>query len=206
MKSLRYETEIKKCTSRLDSHIHKLIFHQIARLTAKPSLLKESLESFEEATQYPENELVAKGPCNEADILRQHPAIESSYFPEMIMQKPTLETLNSFGKDFELSCRCTRPRVQQSWMKVVLGATFESESINMHRRGCSLYREQEEITKLLFTISFISRLVNTAAHLSVSLQRGAGGMSISPNLTLRGMKKSSLPVFALVTTLITPPM
>jgi len=44
-------------------------------------------------------------------------------------------------------------------------------------------------------------LVNKAVRLSLSLQYGAGGISISPSLTLRGMKQRNLPVFVLLKTL-----
>lgn len=51
---------------------------------------------------------------------------------------------------------------------------------------------------MTFNTSFISRLANTAASLSLSLQFGAGGMSVSPSLTLRGMKRPESEVFKLM--------
>ncbi|KAL8941467.1 MAG: hypothetical protein Q9211_001823 [Gyalolechia sp. 1 TL-2023] len=68
----------------------------------------------------------------------------------------------------------------------------------MHRRGCPLFREEDEITKMSFDISFVNRLVNTAARISLSLQYGAGGMSISPGLTLRGLRRANSQLFVLI--------
>ena len=81
---------------------------------------------------------------------------------------------------FERSCTCKHPRIQKTWTKAVLGATFGLQSIHTHRRGCPLFRDEDEITKISFDISLISRLVNKAARLSLSLQYGACGMSVSP--------------------------
>lgn len=121
-------------------------------------------------------------------------------FPVM-QQKPTWKAQTpsvTEDIDFERPCTCKRPRVEQSWTKAVGGGTFRSALIQRHRRRCVLFREKDEITELTFDMSLVSRLVNTAARLSLSLQYGAGGMSVSPSLTFRGMTQPNSPVFALI--------
>ena len=65
-------------------------------------------------------------------------------------------------------------------------------------------REEDEKTKMFFDISLMSQLVNKAVRLSVSLQYGAGGMSVSPSLILHGMRRCNSPIFALMKTLDLP--
>ncbi|KAL8699368.1 MAG: hypothetical protein Q9201_006043 [Fulgogasparrea decipioides] len=175
--------------------------NQLGRLMAKPSLLKESLDNFE-AIQLLHNEDIAKNTRQRDDLTLSNRSSDQEHWQARLVQRPTLEAHNSL--DLQPSgrlCTCKRPRIQQSWTKNFLGATFGSQSIYTHRRGCPFYREKEGITKLSFDISLMSQLVNTAARLSLSLQYGAGGMSLSPNLTLRGVKRLNSRIFALLETL-----
>lgn len=178
--------------------------NQIGRLTAKPSLLRETLDNLE-AIQCPDSAPIAGELSDGNDLVPQNRSLEEGRFPAILQRKPISKTWNLLDAHvFERSCTCKRPKIQKSWTKAVLGATFESQTIHAHRRGCPLFREEDEIIKMSLDISFVSRLVNKAAGLSFSLQYGAGGLSVSPSLTLRGMKHRNSPVFALLKTLDPP--
>lgn len=178
--------------------------NEIGRLIAKPSLLREILGNLE-AIQCPDSAPIAEELSDGNDLVPQNRSLEEGRFPAILQRRPIPKTWNLLDAHvFERSCTCKRPRIQKSWTKAVLGATFESQTIHAHRRGCPLFREEDEIIKMSLDISLISRLVNIAAGLSLSLQYGAGGMSVSPSLTLRGMKQRNSPVFALLKTLKPP--
>ena len=173
--------------------------NEIRRLTAKPSLLKESLEKLE-SVQYPDSEHAAEDSSGETSLVLQKRSLEQDNFPVTLQRRSTSDTHNlSQCQAFGILRTCKPPRIERSWTKTVLGATFGSQSIQTHRRGCP--REEDEDTKIFFDVSLISRLVNKAVHLSFSLQYGAGGMSVSPSFTLRGMRRRNSPVFALLKTL-----
>ena len=175
--------------------------NQIGRLTAKPSLLRETLDNFE-AIHCPDSALIAEDLSDGNDLVPQNRSLEESRFPAILQRRPISKTSNLLNAHvFERSCTCKHPRIQKSWTKAVLGATFGSQTIHAHRRGCPLFREEDEIIQMSLDISLMSRLVNKDARLSLSLQYGAGGMSVSPSLTLRGMKQRNSPVFALLKTL-----
>ena len=124
----------------------------------------------------------------------------------LVPQNRSLKTQNQLKTQLcEGFCTCKRPRIQKSWTKNTLGVNIGSQSTYRHRTaGCPLFREEDSITKFLFDMSLISRLVKTSARFSLSLQYGAGGVSVSPNLTLRGLKCCNAPIFALLRTLNEP--
>ncbi|KAL8719074.1 MAG: hypothetical protein Q9225_003869 [Loekoesia sp. 1 TL-2023] len=232
LRSLRYEAEVKKSTANLDSHLQKLMFYQVnisaarisqlhlnhskeppgifslidqpGQLIARPSLLKESIDNLA-AIEYPYNGSRTEDFVDENELVPQNVPLGQGPLPRILRPRPNLDARNPLEAEaFETWCTCRRPRIQHSWTKAVFGATFRSESVYTHRRGCPLFREDDELTKISFDISLVSRLLNTAVRLSFSLQCGAGGMSVSPNLTLRGMKQPDSPVFALIKTLNRP--
>lgn len=67
--------------------------NQIGRLTAKPSLLRESLENLE-AIQHPDSEPKVKEFSGENDLVLQKWSLEQDHFPIILQRRPTSETRN----------------------------------------------------------------------------------------------------------------
>ena len=96
------------------------------------------------------------------------------------------------------SCSCRRREVVQSAKSWNLGsASVSSEVLTQHRRGCPFHERCAKHTRLSLSLKYTSVMLRIIAGVTMSMKYGAGGISISPQLTLRGMRRESSPAFRL---------
>lgn len=67
-----------------------------------------------------------------------------------------------------------------------------------HHRGCPHSSLVESSWSLKFRLAYCSRLLARAVQASISLTKGAGGTSLSPNMTFRCLVADDSPAFALM--------
>lgn len=95
-------------------------------------------------------------------------------------------------------CNCRRREVVQSLKRWSLGsASVSSEILAQHRSGCPIHARCAEHHRLSFSLKYTSTMLRIIAKVTISMKYGAGGLSLSPNLTLRGMKREDSPAFRL---------
>ena len=95
-------------------------------------------------------------------------------------------------------CNCRRREFVQSTTSWILGsASVSSAILTQHRSGCPFYVRCATQHRLSFDLKYTSVMLNIIARVSMSMNYGAGGSSLSPNLTLRGMRRENSPAFRL---------
>lgn len=81
--------------------------------------------------------------------------------------------------------------------KTLLTVSLHSANTN-HHRGCPHSSLVESSWSLKFRLAYCSRLLARAVQTSISLTKGAGGTSLSPNMTFRCLVADDSPAFALM--------
>lgn len=95
-------------------------------------------------------------------------------------------------------CNCRRREVVESAQSWNLGSvSVSSEVLTRHRRGCPFHERCIKHNRLSFGLKYTSVMLRIIARVTMSMQYGAGGISLSPHLTLRGMRRQSSPAFRL---------
>ena len=95
-------------------------------------------------------------------------------------------------------CNCRRREVIQSAQSWNLGsASVSSEVLTWHRRACPFHERCVKHNRLSFSLKYTSVMLRIIARVTMSMQYGAGGISLSPHLTLRGMRRENSPAFKL---------
>ena len=95
-------------------------------------------------------------------------------------------------------CNCKRREFVQSSTSWSLGpASGSSEVLMHHRSGCPFRARRATQHRLSFNLKYTSLMLNIIAGVSMSMKYGPGGLSLSPNLTLRGMMREDSPAFRL---------
>ena len=95
-------------------------------------------------------------------------------------------------------CNCRRREFVQSSTSWSLGpASVSSAVLTQHRSGCPFYARSAKQHRLFFNIKYTSLMLNIIAGVSMSMKYGAGGLSLSPNLTLKGIRRENSPAFRL---------
>ena len=95
-------------------------------------------------------------------------------------------------------CNCRRREYFQSLTSWSLGsASVSSEIVTHHRSGCPCYTRSAKQHRLFFNLRYTSVMLNIIARVSMSMAYGAGGLSLSPNLTIKGMRRENSPAFRL---------
>ncbi|KAL8723584.1 MAG: hypothetical protein Q9225_000126 [Loekoesia sp. 1 TL-2023] len=91
-------------------------------------------------------------------------------------------------------CNCRRREVVQSLKSWSLGsASVSSEILTQHRSGCPFYVRYAEQYRHSFSLKYTNVMLRIIARVTMSMKYGAGGLSLSPNLTLRGIKREDSP-------------
>ena len=67
-----------------------------------------------------------------------------------------------------------------------------------HSRGCPLFRTSQQTNTLGIKYTHSALLLKVALELSLTIKRGAGGVSISPSLQVRGLVRNDSPAFKLI--------
>ena len=109
-------------------------------------------------------------------------------------ERPMLQQTTLVG--YECDCR-RREFVQSSTIWSVGSAALTSETLMQHRSGCPYHARSGKQHRLSFNLKYTSLILNIIAGVSMSMKYGAGGLSLSPNLTLRGMMREDSPAFRL---------
>ena len=95
-------------------------------------------------------------------------------------------------------CNCSRREVVQSAQNWKLGSvSVSSEVLTRHRRGCPFHERCIRNNRLSFSLKYTGVMLRIIAGVTMSMQYGAGGISLSPHLTLRGVRRESSPAFKL---------
>ena len=95
-------------------------------------------------------------------------------------------------------CNCRRRETVQSAQSWNLGSvSVSSEVLTRHRSGCPFHEICAKHNRLSFSLKYTSVMLRIIARVTMSMQYGAGGISLSPHLTLRGMRRESSPAFRL---------
>ena len=95
-------------------------------------------------------------------------------------------------------CNCKHREFVQSSTSWSLGSTsVSSEILTLHRSGCPFHARCAKQHRLAFNLQYTSVMLNIIARVSMSMKHGAGGISLSPNLSLRGMRREDSPAFRL---------
>lgn len=95
-------------------------------------------------------------------------------------------------------CNCRRREFVQSTTSWSFGsASVSAAIITQHRSGCPFHVRCAKQHRLSFDLKYTSVMLSIIAGVSMSMKYGAGGSSLSPNLTLRGMKRENSPAFRL---------
>jgi hypothetical protein len=97
----------------------------------------------------------------------------------------------------EKLCTCRRHTVQQSSKNIFPALELSSQTTASHRQDCPWSRNQPLIRKMGLDIFHISKLIGIVIQCSFAVQFGAGGLSISPYLALRGFSRNNSPAFTL---------
>ena len=96
------------------------------------------------------------------------------------------------------TCICRRREFVQSSTSWSLGpASISSEVLTHHRSSCPFRARRATQNRLSFNLKYASLMLNIIAGVSMSMKYGPGGLSLSPNLTLRGMMREDSPAFRL---------
>lgn len=96
------------------------------------------------------------------------------------------------------SCKCRRPEVVQCLRSWSLGsASVSSEILTKHRRGCPFHGRCAKHNRLSFSLKYTSVMLRIIANVTMSIQYGAGGIALTPQLTLKGMRREGSPAFKL---------
>ena len=182
IKAIRYEKEIQRSAANLKEYFNTLfVAYQIKSTPSNrsPSTVvsvcsndRESLVALDEPT--------TKG--------MQTALVLATTKGQQLLQQTTL---------VPRKCNC-RPRefVQNSTSWSLGSASVSSAILTQHRSGCLFYARNVKQHRLSFNLKYTSVMLKIIARVSMSMKYGAGGLSLSPNLTLRGMREDS-PAFEL---------
>ena len=97
-------------------------------------------------------------------------------------------------------CSCNIGTTCQSgtWSSGPLNLFHSSSTSRTHQRGCPLRIPPKKKTIIGMRCTFSGLLLSRLISLSMSISHGAGGLSISPNLTFRAIVSDDSPAFALL--------
>jgi hypothetical protein len=137
-------------------------------------------------------------PCNsresELEKLEKHPFQNSQTTNIAITEQSSLACI---VENIEKVCNCRQLVVQQASRRIFPGLEFFSQIAISHRQDCPYSRNQKVTKKLGLNIIHVSKLIGAAMKASFAIQFGAGGLSISPYLALRGFSRKESPAFTL---------
>lgn len=129
------------------------------------------------------------------DMIEEIDTIEDRFPAEKHKHKQS-NTAN-IVEPVERLCTCRRLTVQQSSKKIFPALELFSQTTASHRRDCPWSQNQLLIRKMGLNIFHISKLLGIVIQCSFAVQFGAGGLSISPYLALRGFSRNNSPAFTL---------
>lgn len=95
------------------------------------------------------------------------------------------------------SCRRRTVRFENSYTIGWLRFLSRSENVVVHSKSCPFWNPRIEEQSTELAAEYINLTFGTAIKLAMKATRGAGGLSVSPLLTLRGLERNDSPVFAL---------
>jgi hypothetical protein len=95
------------------------------------------------------------------------------------------------------SCRRRTVRFENSYTIGWLRLLSRSENVIAHSKSCPYWNPRIEEKSTELAAEYINLAFGTAVKLAIQATRGAGGLSVSPLLTLRGFVRKDSPVFAL---------
>jgi len=95
------------------------------------------------------------------------------------------------------SCRKRTVRYETNYTFGWLRFLASSENILVHSKSCPFWNPVTETQSKELGVAYIRPVFGKAVTLAVKATRGAGGLSISPLLTLRGFVRETSPVFDL---------
>ena len=181
IKAIRHEKEIRQSAATLKECVTTLFMaYQINAipLNQAPSTLvnsesneAESLVTLDEPTQEVQTALLTTG--------KEHHRLQQT---TLVMNK----------------CNCRHREFVQSSTSWRLGSTsLSSEILAQHRSGCPSYARYAKQHRISFNLKYAIMMLNVIAGVSMSMKYGAGGLSLNPNLTFRGMRRDNSPAFRL---------
>jgi hypothetical protein len=106
-------------------------------------------------------------------------------------------SLSCIMENVENLCNCRQVIVQRASRIIFTGLKFFSQTALLHRQDCLYFRNQKVTKKMGLRIIQPNKLVGAVIEVSCTLQSGAGDLSISPYLALRGFSRKNSPAFAL---------
>ena len=129
------------------------------------------------------------------DTIKELETIED----RLLLENPNPELCNplSIAEPVEKLCVCRPLTVCRSSKSIFPGIEFSSQTTASHRQDCPYSRDQKLTRKVSINVFHISKLIEMVLQASFTVQFGAGGMSISPSLELRGFSRNDSPAFTL---------
>ena len=160
-------------------------------LLAKPSLLRDTIQNNEASPSRieeiePSNDVVSESTM--ALTSRQTGTGNDTLLDAATGTKP-LE---------DWRCTCKGETVQETTTWNFYGISLKSRLTNTHRRNCFRFSEKRNTSIKSLSFLHTSRLLGRIIQLNLNLQNGAGGMSVGPNLTVKGIYRPNSPIRAVI--------
>ncbi|KAL8827478.1 MAG: hypothetical protein Q9170_007002, partial [Blastenia crenularia] len=185
IKAIRHEKDIQRSAATLKDCFETLsTFYQVTAiaLPQAPSIV-ETVDS-----NYTGSFITADEPVRPVQEV-QTALVFSGREEQHVLQQTTL---------FVSRCNCRRREIVESLQRRSLGScTVSSETLSSHRSGCPLYPRSVKHHKVAFNLRYTMVMLRVIAGITVSMTYGAGGLSLSPNLTLKGVRREDSPAFRL---------
>lgn len=98
--------------------------------------------------------------------------------------------------DWRCTCKGQMGQGTTTWS--FYGVFLKSKTTNTHRRNCPKFCEKRNTSTKSLAFVHASRILGRIVHLSFNVQIGAGGMSVGPSLTLKGIYRPNSPIHAVI--------
>ncbi len=153
-----------------------------AQLLAKPSLLRDV---YDEITRQ-------ENPIQLSSIKKSQPFLESS--SRRYFKRPRCTCRPSTGLNVSAGLQYLGRR----WSAML------NASAKTHARDCALFYYSQSESSFNLKVMYCGRLIGQAVTASIYLRRGAGGFSISPNLSCIRVVSSDSPAFKVLDIFLHP--
>ena len=185
MKAIRHEKDIERSAAMLKDRLNTLFtFYQINSIP-----LRQVHPSGESGDNDARESLVTVG--RPAEAVQE---IQTALLPEQGKEQHVFQQATQIAQ----RCKCRRREVVKSLKSWILGpASASYDVLTEHRSGCPLYARSVKQQRISFSLQYTSVILRIIAGVTMTMKYGAGGLSLSPNLTLRGMMREGSPAFRL---------